>query len=138
PERPDFKVKLFAEMDAAAPIDSILASSSSGITPSVMQTSCTPSVLQAKCKQPERVLVGHPFNPPHIIPLVEVVGGAKTSPEAIQRAMEFYESIGKKPILLHKELPGHVANRLQAALYGEVMYLIQQGVLSVADADDAV
>jgi 3-hydroxyacyl-CoA dehydrogenase len=129
PERPDFKIKLFADMDDAAPVDSIIASSSSSITPSVMQTNC---------KHPERVLVGHPFNPPHIIPLVEVVGGAKTSPEAIQRAMEFYASIDKKPILLHKELPGHVANRLQAALYKEVTYLIQQGVLSVSDADDAV
>ena len=129
PERPDFKIKLFADMDAATPVDSIIASSSSGITPSVMQSTC---------KHAERVLVGHPFNPPHIIPLVEVVGGAKTSPEAIQRAMEFYASIDKKPILLHKELPGHIANRLQAALYKEVAYLIQQNVLSVADADDAV
>jgi len=129
PERPDFKIKLFADMDAATPVDSIIASSSSGITPSVMQSNC---------KHAERVLVGHPFNPPHIIPLVEVVGGAKTSPEAIQRAMEFYASIDKKPILLHKELPGHIANRLQAALYKEVAYLIQQNVLSVADADDAV
>lgn len=129
PERPEFKIKLFAEMDEATPIDSIIASSSSGITPSVMQTNC---------KHPERVLVGHPFNPPHIIPLVEVVGGAKTSPAAIERALGFYKSIGKKPILLNKELPGHVGNRLQAALYKEVLYLIQQGVLSVADADDAV
>jgi 3-hydroxyacyl-CoA dehydrogenase len=129
PERPDFKIKLFAEMDDVTPVDSIIASSSSGITPSVMQTNC---------KNPERVLVGHPFNPPHIIPLVEVVGGAKTSPAAIEQALSFYASIGKKPILLHKELPGHVGNRLQAALYREVMYLIQQGVLSVADADDAV
>ncbi len=129
PERPEFKIKLFADMDDATPPDSIIASSSSGITPSVMQSNC---------KRPERVLVGHPFNPPHIIPLVEVVGGKKTSPDAIQQAMAFYASIGKKPILLHKELPGHVGNRLQAALYGEVMYLIEQGVLSVADADDAV
>ena len=129
PERPEFKIKLFAEMDAATPVDSIIASSSSGITPSVMQSNCN---------HPERVLIGHPFNPPHIIPLVEVVGGTKTSPEAIRSAMEFYASIGKKPILLNKELPGHVANRLQTALYREVMYLIQQGVLSVADADDAV
>ena len=75
PERPEFKIKLFADMDDATPADSIIASSSSGITPSVMQS---------KCKHPERVLVGHPFNPPHIIPLVEVVGGAKTAPEAIQ------------------------------------------------------
>src|SRR5216117_717129 len=128
-ERPDFKMKLFADMDDATPADSIIASSSSGITP---------SVIQAKCKRPERVLIGHPFNPPHIIPLVEVVGGTKTSPEAIQQAMAFYASIGKKPIYLRKELPGHVGNRLQAALYREVMYLIQQDVLSVADADDAV
>ena len=129
PERPDFKIKLFADMDEATPVDSIIASSSSGITPSVMQSNC---------QHPERVLVGHPFNPPHIIPLVEIVGGTKTSPDAIERAIAFYGSIGKKPIRLNKELPGHVANRLQAALYGQVMYLIQQGVLSVADADDAV
>jgi carnitine 3-dehydrogenase len=129
PERPDFKIKLFAEMDDATPPDSLIASSSSGITMSVMQSGC---------KRPERCVIGHPFNPPHIIPLVEVVGGAKTSPAAIQQAMSFYAAIGKKPILLHKELAGHVGNRLQAAVYREVMHLIQQGVLSVADADDAV
>ena len=129
PERPDFKTKLFAEMDAATPVDSIIASSSSGITPSVMQSAC---------KHPERVLVGHPFNPPHIIPLVEVVGGTKTSPEAIEQAMQFYTSIGKKAIHLRKELPGHVANRLQAALYREMLYLIEQGVLSVEETDTAV
>jgi 3-hydroxyacyl-CoA dehydrogenase len=129
PERPDFKIKLFADMDAVTPVDSIIASSSSGITPSTMQT---------KCKHPERVLVGHPFNPPHIIPLVEVVGGTKTAPEAIARAIAFYDSIGKKTIHLHKEVTGHVANRLQAALYREVVYLIEQGVLNVVDADTAV
>jgi carnitine 3-dehydrogenase len=129
PERPDFKVKLFAEMDDATPADSIIASSSSGITM---------DVIQSACKRPERCVIGHPFNPPHVIPLVEVVGGAKTSPDTIERAMAFYSSIGKKPIRLFKALPGHVANRLQAALYKEVLYLIQQGVLSVADADVAV
>jgi len=129
PERVDFKIKLFADMDDATPVDSIIASSSSGITPSVMQTNA---------KHAERILIGHPFNPPHIIPLVEVVGGTKTSPEAIQSAIAFYASIGKKPIKLNKELPGHVGNRLQAALYKEIMYLIQDGVLSVSDADDAV
>src|SRR5258708_19237884 len=97
-----------------------------------------PSVMPSKCTHPERIVVGHPFNPPHVIPLVEVVGGAKTSPEAIQRAMEFYASIGKKPIHLRKEVVGHVANRLQAALYREVVYLIEQGVLNVADSDTAV
>jgi len=129
PERPDFKMKLYADMDDVTPVDSIIASSSSGITPSVMQT---------KCKHPERVLVGHPFNPPHIIPLVEVVGGARTSPEAIKQAMAFYTSIGKKAIHVRKELPGHVANRLQAALYREMLYLIEQGVLSVEETDAAV
>jgi carnitine 3-dehydrogenase len=129
PERPDFKAKLFAEMDDATPADSILASSSSGITM---------DVIQSQAKRPERCVIGHPFNPPHVIPLVEVVGGAKTSPETIEKAMTFYASIGKKPIRLFKALPGHVANRLQAALYKEVLYLIQQGVLSVEDADAAV
>jgi 3-hydroxyacyl-CoA dehydrogenase len=129
PERPDFKIKLFADMDAATPVDSLIASSSSGITM---------SVIQAKCTHPERCVIGHPFNPPHIIPLVEVVGGSKTAPEAVQQAIKFYASIGKKPIHLHKELVGHVANRLQAAVYREISYLISQGVLSVADADDAV
>ncbi len=129
PERPDFKIKLFADMDAATPSDSIIASSSSGITMSVMQSAC---------QHPERCVIGHPFNPPHLIPLVEVVGGSKTSPETIRRAMEFYASIGKKPIHLRKEVVGHVANRLQAALYREVVYLIEQGVLDVADSDTAV
>src|SRR5258708_15889410 len=95
PERPDFKIKLYAEMDEVTRPDSIIASSSSGITMSVMQ---------AECKHPERTVIGHPFNPPHLIPLVEVVGGAKTSPETIQWAMSFYASIGKKPVLLHKEM----------------------------------
>jgi len=129
PERPDFKMKLYADMDDVTPVDSLLASSSSGITP---------SIIQSKCKHPERVVIGHPFNPPHIIPLIEVVGGSKTSPEAIQQAMAFYTSIGKKAIHVRKELPGHVANRLQAALYREILYLIEQDVLSVEDADAAV
>jgi 3-hydroxyacyl-CoA dehydrogenase len=129
PERPDFKIKLFADIDAVTPPDSLIASSSSGITMSVMQSAC---------KHPERCVVGHPFNPPHMIPLVEVVGGAKTSPDAVQRAIAFYTSIGKKPILLRKEVVGHVANRIQAALYREVVNLIALGVLDVADADTAV
>src|SRR5580698_9465262 len=95
PERPEFKIKLFAEMDDATPPDSILASSSSGITM---------DVIQSGCKRPERCVIGHPFNPPHIIPLVEVVGGAKTSLQTIEEAMAFYSSIGKKPIRLFKAL----------------------------------
>jgi 3-hydroxyacyl-CoA dehydrogenase len=129
PERKDFKVKLFADMDVATPSDSIIASSSSGLTMSVMQSAC---------KHPERCVIGHPFNPPHVVPLVEVVAGEKTSPETVQRAIAFYASIGKKPIHVRKEVVGHVANRLQAALYREVVYLIEQGVLDVADSDAAV
>ncbi len=129
PERPDFKVKLFADIDAATPVDSLIASSSSGITMDVMQSACV---------HPERCVVGHPFNPPHVVPLVEVVGGAMTSKAALEQAMAFYSAVGKKPILLRKALPGHVANRLQAALYREVAYLVQEEVLSVEDADTAV
>jgi len=129
PEKPDFKIRLFADMDEATPPDSIIASSSSGLTM---------DVIQSGCKRPERCLIGHPFNPPHVIPLVEVVGGARTSEETIRSTMAFYASIGKKAIRLHKALPGHVANRFQAALYKEVLYLVQQGVLSVEDADTAI
>jgi carnitine 3-dehydrogenase len=129
PERPDFKIKLFAQIDDATPPNSVIASSSSGITM---------DVIQSGCKRPERCVIGHPFNPPHVVPLVEIVGGAKTSEATIERAMDFYAAIGKKPVRLHKSLPGHVANRFQAALYKEVLYLVQQGVLSVEDADIAV
>jgi 3-hydroxyacyl-CoA dehydrogenase len=129
PERIDFKIKLFADMDEATRPGSIIASSSSALTM---------DAIQSGCKHPERCVIGHPFNPPHVIPLVEVVGGAKTSEDTIQRAMDFYSAIGKKAIRLYKALPGHVANRLQAALYKEVLYLVQQGVLSVEDADAAI
>ena len=130
PERALLKSKVFAQMDEAAPPETILASSASGITMDVIQSGCK--------HHPERCVIGHPFNPPHVIPLVEVVGGAKTSEAVIERAMTFYASIGKKPIRLRKAVSGHVGNRLQAALYREILYLIQQGVVSVEDADIAV
>lgn len=130
PERALLKSKVFAQMDEVAPPDTILASSASGITMDVIQSGCK--------HHPERCVIGHPFNPPHIIPLVEVVGGSKTSRAVIERVMAFYASIGKKPIWLRKAVSGHVGNRLQAALYREVLYLIQQGVLRVEDADIAV
>ena len=129
PERLILKARVFAQMAEAARPEIILASSASGITM---------DGIQSGCKHPERCVIGHPFNPPHVIPLVEVVGGAKTSEAVIEQAMAFYASIGKKPIRLRKALPGHVGNRLQAALYREILYLIQQGVLSVEDADTAV
>jgi 3-hydroxyacyl-CoA dehydrogenase len=129
PERLDVKRVLFAELDAAAPAHAILASSSSGIPASGFQTAC---------RHPERVLIGHPFNPPHLIPLVEVVGGQLTSPEAIARAMAFYTAMGRRPIHIRKELKGFVTNRLQAALWREAYGLVQAGVATVEDIDAAI
>jgi 3-hydroxyacyl-CoA dehydrogenase len=112
------------------PPDVIIASSSSGLTMSEIQAGCG--------SHPERCVIGHPFNPPHLIPLVEIVGGAKTSEDTIRRAAEFYTALGKRTVRLHKEVPGHVANRLQAALGREVYHLVAEGVVSVADVDTAL
>ena len=125
PERIDFKQQLYGQLDTLLPPDVIIASSSSGLTMSAIQSGCP--------LHPERCVIAHPFNPPHLVPLVEIVGGAKTSEETIQRAAEFYTALGKQTVRLHKEVPGHVANRLQAALAREVYYLVEQGVVSVAD-----
>ena len=130
PERIDFKKKLYRQLDELLPADVIIASSSSGLTMSEIQSDCR--------LHPERCVIAHPFNPPHLIPLVEIVGGAKTSEETIRRATEFYTSIGKQTVRLNKEVPGHVANRLQAALAREVYYLVDEGVVSVADIDTAL
>src|SRR6516164_6507810 len=130
PERIDFKKKLYAELDELLPPEAIIASSSSGLTMSEIQLGC-PS-------HPERCVIAHPFNPPHLIPLVEIVGGAKTSEETIRRASEFYTSIGQRTVRLNKEMPGHVANRLQAAVAREVYYLVAEGVVSAADVDTAL
>jgi 3-hydroxyacyl-CoA dehydrogenase len=130
PERIDFKQKLYGQLDALLPCDVIIASSSSGLTMSEIQ--------KGAAARPERCVIAHPFNPPHLIPLVEIVGGARTSEETIRRAAEFYTSIGQRTVHLNKELPGHVANRLQAALMREVYYLVAEGVVSAADVDTAL
>lgn len=130
PERIDFKKKLYRELDEALAADVIIASSSSGLTMSAIQSECP--------LHPERCVIGHPFNPPHLVPLVEIVGGAKTSAATIQRAAEFYDGLGKQTVRLRKEVPGHVANRLQAALAREVYYLVAEDVVSVADVDKAL
>jgi 3-hydroxyacyl-CoA dehydrogenase len=130
PERIDFKRKLYRQLDELLPEEVIIASSSSGLIMSDIQEDCR--------FHPERCVIGHPFNPPHLMPLVEVVGGKKTSEETIRRAIEFYSGIGKKAVRLNKELPGHVANRFQSAVAREVYYLVAQGVLSAADADAAL
>jgi 3-hydroxyacyl-CoA dehydrogenase len=130
PERLEFKQDLYRQLDELLPPHVIIASSTSTLPMSSIQVG---AVLH-----PERCVVGHPFNPPHLIPLVEIVGGTKTSEETIQRAMEFYTSIGKQAVRLNKELRGHVANRLQFAVAREVYYLVSEGVLSAADVDTAL
>jgi 3-hydroxyacyl-CoA dehydrogenase len=130
PERIDFKKKLYRQLDELLPPDVIIASSSSGLTMSEIQSDA-PS-------HPERCVIGHPFNPPHLVPLVEIVGGTKTSEATAQRAAEFYTGLGKQAVRLRKEVPGHVANRLQAALAREVYYLVAEDIISVADVDKAL
>jgi len=130
PERLEIKRTLYRAMDEAARPDVVIATSSSGILISEVQVACA--------NRPDRVRVGHPFNPPHLIPLVEVVGGKATSDAAIATAMAFYGAVGKHPIHLRKEVKGHVANRLQAALWREAFALVRDGVASVADIDAAV
>lgn len=129
PERQDIKRALIAEIDAFAPPDALIATSSSGIVI---------SDIQDAAQRPERVLLGHPFNPPHLIPLVEVIGGRLTSEDAIAHAMDFYHAVGKRAIHIRKEVKGHVANRLQAALWREAFYLVKEGVVSVSDLDTAI
>ncbi len=129
PEREAVKQELLARIDAVLPPEIVIASSSSGLLI---------SRLAASCRHPERIVIGHPFNPPHLIPLVEVVGGAQTAPAAIERAIAFYSSIGKRPIHIRREVAGHVANRLQAALWREAVHLLASGVASVADIDTAI
>jgi carnitine 3-dehydrogenase len=130
PEREDVKHALYAALDEAARPNVVLASSSSGMLPSVIARGCP--------RHPERVVIGHPFNPPHLIPLVEVVPGEKTDEETVERALALYTAVGKKPIRLRQELPGHVANRLQAALWQEAYSLVERGVATVADIDTAI
>jgi 3-hydroxyacyl-CoA dehydrogenase len=130
PERIDFKQKLYGQLDELLAPDVIIASSSSGLTMSEIQ--------KGAATHPERCVIAHPFNPPHLIPLVEIVGGAKTSEATMRRAAEFYASIGQRTVRLNKEMPGHVANRLQAALAREVYYLVAEGVVSAADVDTAL
>jgi hypothetical protein len=118
PERLPLKHELYAQIESTLAPDVIIASSTSGLLA---------SDLQAGMRHPERFVVGHPYNPPHLIPLVEVVGGGQTSEETIERAMEFYRAEGKRPIRVRRELRGHIANRLQAAVWRESIHLVLTG-----------
>ncbi|MGV9790603.1 3-hydroxyacyl-CoA dehydrogenase family protein [Streptomyces sp. NPDC003435] len=129
PERLDVKQRIWRTIEDAAPAHALLATSTSGIPASAIATAL---------RQPERLVVGHPFNPPHLVPLVEIVPGEKTSAETVERARAFYAALGKKPQVLHKEIPGFVANRLQSALFRECVHLVAEGVVTEAELDDIV
>jgi len=129
PERIDGKIRVFAEMDAAAPPTTLLASSTSGLPMTEMQTACA---------HPERTVVGHPFHPPYLIPLVEVVGGERTSPEAVDRLAAFYSAHGKEVVRLRREVPGFIATRLQEALWREMLHMVAAGEATVEEIDRAV
>ncbi|HEV2898873.1 MAG TPA: carnitine 3-dehydrogenase [Pseudaminobacter sp.] len=127
PERLDLKHKVLAEIDAHAPVNAIVGSSTSGIKPSDMQTAM---------KYPERLVVGHPFNPVYLLPLVEIVGGKDTLPEAIEVAKEMYASIGMKPVVIRKEIEAFVGDRLLEAAWREALWLIKDGICTVEELDD--
>lgn len=129
PELEGAKTALIAEIDAACPRDTVIASSTSALL-------MTP--LQSKCRHPERCVLAHPFNPPHLIPLVELSGGKATDGEALDWAHAFYEGIGRAPIRLNREVFGHVANRLQYVVWNEAARLVLDGVASVADVERAM
>lgn len=129
PERLDFKTDLWRRIEAAAPKAALLLSSSSSIPASAQNSAMA---------EPGRLIIGHPFNPPHLMPLVEVVPTREADPATIARVMAFYGEMGKVALELKKEIPGFVANRLQAALFRECMYLLREGVVSMRDLDDIV
>ena len=129
PEREDLKISVLEEVGLHARSDAIIASSSSGLLP---------SRLQSRCANPERLLIGHPFAPVYLLPLVEVVGGDQTSAESISRAGQFYRSIGMRPLHVRREIEAYIADRLQESLYREALHLIDEGVATVAEIDAAV
>lgn len=129
PERLAFKQALWAKVEQHCRADALLLSSSSGITASMQSR---------QMKTPQRMLIAHPFNPPHLIPLVELVPGRRTQPEATAQAHAFMSSLGKRVVVLRKEIPGFVANRIQAAVIRESVSLVRQGVVSVEDLDVAI
>ncbi len=129
PERLDLKTRIHTEIDAAAAADVIVASSTSGLLP---------SDFQADCSHPERVIVGHPFNPVYLLPLVELVGGRKSSQQSIDAASKFYASIGMYPLHVRNEIDGFLSDRLQEALWRENLHLVNDGVATTKELDDAI
>ncbi len=129
PEEEALKRRLLAEIDAHAPAEALVCSSTSGLLP---------SRLQAAMERPERFVVGHPFNPVYLLPLVEVVPGERTSAEAVERACAFYESVGMRPLRVRREVHGFVADRLLEALWREALWLVHDGVATTGEVDDAI
>jgi carnitine 3-dehydrogenase len=129
PERLELKLELHAKVAAAAKPDAIIASSTSGLLP---------SEFYRDAKQPERCIVGHPFNPVYLLPLVEVVGGQHTSAEAIEAAKQIYAGLGMQPLHVRKEVPGFIADRLLEALWREALHLVNDGVATTGEIDDAI
>ncbi len=129
--REDLALKrlVFAEIAKTAPPDALICTSSSGLSISDIQTAAA---------RPERCLAAHPYNPPHLVPLVELAPGALTAPEALERAFTFYAAVGKEPVKLTRDIPGYLANRLSAALWREAVDLVLRGVATVEDVDKAV
>jgi carnitine 3-dehydrogenase len=126
PEDEALKRRMLADIDALTTEGVIVASSTSALLR---------SSIVVDCKTPHRFIVAHPFNPPHLVPLVELIGEDES---IVQQAAEFYRTIGRRPVILKREMPGHIANRLSSALYREAVYLVEQGVASVADIDAAL
>lgn len=129
PERLELKHRLYAEIEPALSVEAIVASSASGLLVKEMQQGW---------KDPSRFILGHPFNPPHLIPLVELLANEKTADGVLEQAEDFYRAIGKITIRVNKEVPAHVANRLQAAVWREAISLVENGVASVEDVDKAM
>jgi len=129
PENLTMKQALYKRLGEIVPEDIVIGSSTSGL----MMTD-----IQADCATPERTVIGHPFNPPYLLPLVEIIGGKRTAPEAVAWAGTFYAMAGKSPLLMKKEIPGFVATRLQEALWREALHMVANGEATPADIDNAL
>ena len=129
PENEKLKIKIISDISKYAKFDSIIASSSSGLLP---------TKLQSKCINPKRLIIGHPFNPVYLLPLVELVPGKKTDKKFINKANRFYSTIGMKTLILKKELPGYLSDRLQESMWRESLHIINDGFASTKDLDDAI
>jgi 3-hydroxyacyl-CoA dehydrogenase len=129
PERLAIKQAIITEVEEQLAADVVIASSTSALLA---------SDLQNGAHHPQRILVGHPFNPPHLLPLVEIVAGSQTAANVVEWTMAFYRHIGKYPVHVKKEAVGHIANRLTAALFREALYMVDEGIASVADIDAVI